>query len=111
MAEMLAAGTQLIDGLGATLQVDVGQHWQPDATFFELAKDREAVSAMLVEVIGESAANGHLTDSGSQKKTIIKMAVAGDGRSKVEAWTPRYMQFPQAAYTARPLTAVARFAA
>ena len=108
MAETLAAGTQLIDGLGATLKVDVGQHWQPDATFFDLAKDREAVSEMLAEVIGASAAKCHLTDSGSQKKTIIKMALAGDGRSKVEAWTPRYMRFPQAAYTARPLTASAR---
>ncbi len=108
MAETLAAGTQLIDGLGAILKVDVGQHWQPDATFFELAKDREAVSEMLAEVIGAPAAKCHLTDSGSQKKTIIKMALAGDGRSKVEAWTPCYMQFPQAAYTARPLTASAR---
>ena len=75
------------------------------ATFFDLVKDREAVSEMLAEVIGAPAAKCHLTDSGSQKKTIIKMALAGDGRSKVEAWTPYYMQFPQAAYTARPLTA------
>ena len=111
MAETLAAGTGLIDALGTTLKVDVGQHWQPDATFFELAKDREAVSEMLAEVIGESAATCHLTDSGSKKKSIIKMALAGDGRSKVDAWTPRYMQFPLAAYTARPLTAAARFAA
>ena len=63
---------------------------------------------MLVEVIGPAAAKCHLTASGSQKKTIIKMALAGDGRSKVNAWTPRYLQFPQAAYTARPLTACLR---
>ena len=108
MAETLAAGTQLIDQLGATLKVDAGQQWQPDATFFELAKDREAASEMLTEVIGAPAAKCHLTDSGSQKMSIIKMALAGDGRSKVEAWTPRYMRFPQAAYTARPMTASAR---
>ncbi len=111
MAETLAAGTQLIDELGAILKVDLAKHWQPDAAFFELVKDREAVSEMLAEVIGAPAAKCHLTDGGSQKKTIIKMALAGDGRSKVEAWTPRYLQFPQAAYTARPLTAAARFAA
>ena len=108
MAETLAAGTGLIDALGADLKVDAGQNWQPDAVFFELVKDREAVSEMLAEVIGPSAAKGHLTDSGRQKKTIIKMALAGDGRSKVDAWTPRYLQFPQAAYTARPLTACVR---
>ena len=111
MAETLAAGTQLIDRLGATLKVDAGQQWQPDTTFFDLVKDREAVSEMLAEVIGASAAKGHLTDSGSQKKSIIKMALAGDGRSKVETWTPRYLRFPQAAYTARPLTACASPAA
>ena len=111
MAETLAASTQLIDALGATLKVDAGQHWQPDAAFFELAKDREAVSEMFAEVIGAPAAKCHLTDSGSQKKTIITMPLAGDGRSMVEAWTLHYMQFPQEAYTARPMTASARFAA
>ena len=108
MAETLAAGTGLIDTLGAALKVDASQYWRPDAVFFELAKDREAVSEMLAEVIGPAAAKCHLTASGSQKKTIIKMALAGDGRSKVDAWTPRYLLFPQAAYTARPLTACLR---
>jgi ParB family chromosome partitioning protein len=87
MAETLAAGTDLIDTLGQRLKVDCLQHWQPDEPFFVLVKDREAVSGMLAEVIGETAANSYLTEPGI-KKAIIRKALAGDGRSKVEGWSP-----------------------
>ena len=107
MAETLAAGTALIDTLGATLGVDMSRHWQPDDTFFPLVKDREAVSAMLAEVIGETTAATYLTDSGARKKALIRKALAGNGRAKVATWTPKPMAFPQAHYTARPLTAAA----
>ena len=33
----------------------------------------------------------------------MRKALVGDGRSKVTGWLPRYMAFPQAAYTERPL--------
>ena len=105
MAETLAAGSTVIDTLGTTLKVDMAAHWQPDETFFALVKDREAVSAMLAEVIGTTAANSYLTETGTKKKLIIRKALTGDGRTKVETWTPSYLQFPQAAYTARPLRA------
>ncbi len=101
----LAMGTGLIDTLGQSLNVDVGQHWQPDDLFFDLAKDREAVSAMLSEVIGETAARSYLTETGTKKKVIIRKALSGDGRAKVEGWLPRYVQFPQAQYSGRSLTA------
>lgn len=105
MAEALASGTALIDTLGETLAVDVAKHWQPDDTFFELARDREAVGAMLGEVVGAQAAAGYLTDTGTKKKAIIREALAGDGRTKVDGWTPRYMRFPQGGYTGRALLA------
>ncbi|MBX9591758.1 MAG: ParB/RepB/Spo0J family partition protein [Hyphomonadaceae bacterium] len=108
MAETLAAGTDLIDTLGARLGVDCLRHWQPDNTFFGLVKDREAVSGMLAEVIGETAAATYLTDTGTKKKMIIGKALAGDGRSKVETWTPRYMTFPQRGYTGRAVAAAER---
>ncbi len=111
MAETLAAGADLIDTLGQRLKVDCLQHWQPDDVFFALVKDREAVSGMLTEVIGETAASSYLTEPGTKKKTIIRKALAGDGRSKVEGWTPRYMAFPRAQYTKRPLAAAANAAA
>ena len=105
MAETLAMGTDLIDHLGTTLQVDIGMNWQPNDLFFNLMRDRDAITAMLAEVIGETAANSYLTQTGSKKKLIIRKALAGDGRTKVDGWMPRYVRFPQAAYTARPLAA------
>jgi ParB family chromosome partitioning protein len=108
MAETLAAGTDLIDTLGQHLKVDCLQHWLPDEPFFVLVKDREAVSGMLAEVIGETAANSYLTEPGTKKKAIIRKALAGEGRSKVEGWTPRYVAFPQRGYTSRDLKAASR---
>ena len=99
----LAAGTQLIDTLGSTLKVDIGRHWHPDDTFFTLVKDREVVAAMLSEVIGATAANSYLTETVTKKKVVIRKALAGEGRAKVEAWLPRYMSFPQQGYTKRPM--------
>ena len=98
-------GTGMIDTLGETLKVDIGASWQPDDLFFDLAKDREAVGAMLEEVIGEPAARSYVTETGSKKKAIIRKALAGEDRTKVEGWLPRYLRFPQAGYTDRPLTA------
>lgn len=108
MAETLAAGTDLIDTLGERLGVDCLRHWQPDDAFFALVKDREAVSGMLAEVIGETAAATYLTDTGTKKKMIIGKALTGDGRSKVASWTPRYMAFPQRGYTGRATAAAVR---
>jgi ParB family transcriptional regulator, chromosome partitioning protein len=102
MAETLAMGTGLIDTLGQVLNVDVGDHRQPDDLFFDVAKDREAVSAMLTKVIGETAARGYMieTGTGTKKKMIIRKALVGDGRTRVEGWLPRYRRFPQQQYTA-----------
>ena len=111
MAETLASGTALIDTLGERLAVDVGKHWQPDDTFFELARDREAVGGMLAEVIGAREADSYLTATGTKKKEIIRMALTGTSRAKVEGWLPRYMRFPQGGFTERPLVARQRPAA
>ncbi len=111
MAEALASGTALIDTLGETLAVDVAKHWQPDETFFELARDREAVGGMLAEVIGAREADSYLTATGTKKKEIIRMALTGTSRAKVEGWLPRYMRFPQGGFTERPLVARQRPAA
>ena len=111
MAETLAMGTGLIDTLGQVLTVDVGDNWQPCELFFDLAKDREAVSAMLTEVIGETAARSYLTETGTKKKAIIQKALAGVVRTRVEGWLPRYMRFPQSGYSGREMTAKMRSSA
>lgn len=107
-AETLALGTEVVDTLGATMAVDVGKHWQPEDTFFDLARDKEVLNAMLTEVIGKDAASSYLTGTGKAKKEIIKKALKGDGRKKVDGWLPRWMAFPAASYTKRKLTKVAR---
>lgn len=96
MAETLAVGTDIIDTLGQRLGVDCLQHWQPDDTYFALVKDREAVSGMLAEVIGDTAANTYLTEPGTKKKAIIRKALTGDGRTKVEKWAPPLHDVPAA---------------
>jgi ParB family chromosome partitioning protein len=68
MAETLAAGTELIDVLGKELGVDCLRHWQPDDAFFALLNDREAVGAMLAEVIGDTVANAYLTAPGARRR-------------------------------------------
>jgi ParB family chromosome partitioning protein len=103
MAETLAAGTGLIDTLGQQLAVDVGAEWHPDDVFFGLLRDRESLGAILAEMIGKRAADSYLTATGTAKKDIMRKALTGDGRSKVTGWLPRYMAFPQDAYTQRPL--------
>lgn len=111
MAETLGVGTGLIDMLGRHLGVDCLRHWQPDEPFFALVKDRETVTGMLVEVIGETAANSYLTETGTKKKAIMRKALLGDGRTKKEGWTPRYLAFAQGQYTSRPRAAGERLAA
>ena len=63
---------------------------------------------MLTDVIGETAAASYLTDTGTKKKALIAKALAGEGRSKVENWTPRYLAFPQQGYTGRAMMAASR---
>lgn len=106
MTETLALGSGLVDTLGETLKVDVSADWQPDDAFFDLVRDREAIGAMLAEVIGARAAASYLTDTGKAKKQIIRNALAGHGREKVEGWCPRWMAFPQGQYTKRRRTAL-----
>jgi ParB family transcriptional regulator, chromosome partitioning protein len=107
-AETLALGTEIVDTLGATMGVDVSKRWQPDDTFFDLTRDKEVLNAMLSEVIGKDAAASYLTGTGKTKKEIIRKALNGDGRKKVDGWLPRWFNFPATSYTKRKLTKVAR---
>lgn len=51
------------------------------------------------------AARSYLTETGTKKKALFRKALAGDGRTKVEGWLPRYMAYPQQRYTKRPAIA------
>ncbi len=108
MAETLAAGTDLIDTLGQRLKVDCLQHWQPDDTYLRPGQGPRGRHRHAGR--GDRRDGGQqLSDrAGTKKKAIIRKALAGDGRTKVENWTPRYLAFPRQGYTSRPLQAHAR---
>ena len=101
VAETLPCGSDIVEGLGVMLGVDMTHHWQPDDTFFDLLRDKEAINAMLKEIGGKRVADGNVTATAKVQKGIIQDFRSGSGREKVEGWQPRYMAFPMRAYTKR----------
>lgn len=102
MADALQTSTPIIELLGILLKVDMASVWAPDDAFFELIRDRDVVTAMLVEIAGEATAATHRGDTAKRQKEIIRGYLAGtNGRPKVENWLPRWIGFPPAHYTER----------
>lgn len=100
VAETLPCGSAMIEGLGSMLSVDMADHWQPDETFFDLFRDKEAINAMLKEVGGKSVADGNITTTAKFQKQIIQDFLSGsNGREQKKDWQPRYMGFPMKTYT------------
>ena len=62
MAESVAAGSAAVEVAGVHLKVDPREAWQPDATFFELIRERTTINAMLAEVAGEAVAKGNVSE-------------------------------------------------
>lgn len=98
MAETLAAGSPLVEALGAILKPSVAQWWTTDEVFLDLVRDRAAVNAMLAEVAGQTVADANVSETAKLQKTIIRDCLAGTGRPRVDAWVPRYMAFPVSGY-------------
>lgn len=62
-----------------------------------------ARAAALKEVAGRKVADGNLTEKVKTQKGILRDVVDGaNGRTKPEAWIPKWMGFPAQAYTRRP---------
>lgn len=101
MAETLEAQTGTVEALGRLFGTDMKNWWTPDASFFELLRDKEAVNAMLREVAGDMTADAHVASTAKVQKKIITDCLSGERRAKVEGWLPRYMAFPASGYTGR----------
>lgn len=101
MAETLAAQSGTVEALGALFSTDMRKWWQPDETFLDLLRDKEAINAMLREVAGDVTADAHTAATAKVQKKIIADCLSGEGRDKVEDWLPRYMAFPAQGYTGR----------
>ena len=88
--------------LGVYLGGDMATVWQPDDALLDLIRDRDALTAMVGEVAGESVAQANANEPGKALKTILRDSFDGTGgRAKVEGWVPRWMRFPASAYTTR----------
>ena len=101
MAETLAAQSGTVEALGALFSTDMRQWWKPDATFFDLLRDKETINAMLREIAGDVTADAHTASTAKVQKKIIADCLSGEGRAKVENWLPRYLAFPEGGYTGR----------
>jgi ParB family chromosome partitioning protein len=100
MAESLAAGSVVVEVVGVHLKADPCEAWQPDATFFELIRERVTINAMLAEVAGEAVAKGNVSEKVKTQKQIIGDCLAGkNDRLKVENWLPGVMAFPFRSYS------------
>lgn len=91
MAETLATGSAVTDAFGAHAKVSARDHWTPDATFFDLLRDRATVGAMLSEVAGQKAADRLVSAKLKDQKAALATAAAGK-----EGWCPGWMRFPTA---------------
>lgn len=112
VAETLACGSELIEGLGALLNVDMAKHWSPEETFFDLLRDKEAINAVLAEVAGKSTAKANITATAKLQKQIIQDCINGKRKPHTPEWRPRYMNFPMKGYTKRGgIEAIEGFAA
>ena len=101
MAETLASGTPLIETIGVHLGLDMADYWVADEAFYSLIRDREVLTEILRDVGGDAVANAHASEKGKTIKGVIGDFLTGNGRTKREAWVPRWMAFPPSAYTQR----------
>lgn len=103
MADTLETGSDAVDAAGTALAVDARQHWQPDAVFFDLLRDRFTVNAMLADIGGKAIARANIAEKAKTQKAIIRDYLAGtNGRAKVEGWLPSWMEFPFRALGGKP---------
>lgn len=100
MADSLSVHSSLIDTLGAELETDMSAHWQPDATFIDLIRDKQVLNAMIGELAGENAAKEHVTATAKTQKAMLNACLDGTRKPTTENWMPRFMAFPQGSYRA-----------
>lgn len=102
MGETLAAGSPMVELLGALLKVDMAAVWQADDALLDSIRDREVIGRIVAEVAGDVVATANAGESVKVQRQIVRDCLAGTGgRVKAEGWVPRWMAFPPSAYTDR----------
>jgi ParB family chromosome partitioning protein len=90
VAESLPANGGLLEVIGTLLRVDLRPHWTPDATFFALLRDKDALKRMLSEVGRDPPAKATTAEL---RATLQRRLDGQDGRP-ITDWLPRYLAFP-----------------
>lgn len=110
MGETLMAGSAMVEAAGNHIGVDMTALWSPDEAFFTLVRDRPTVNLLLRDIGGKRAADGNLAETAKTQKAVIRDFLAGtNNRKKVDNWTPKWLLFPAASYSARGFPTLARW--
>ncbi len=97
VAETLPSASEIVEILGAEMNVDLDEFHSPDDTFFDLLKDKHAINGMIAEIIDPAAAARQISDTAKAQKATIRSAMTLTNPD----WWPRYFSFPMSAYTDR----------
>lgn len=99
MADSLEVGSELVDLAGEHLAVNMAATWTPDNVFFDLLRDKRVINTVVADLASKSVADANVSATGKVQKQIIRDCLTGgNGRTKVEGWVPRWMQFPSRCY-------------
>lgn len=102
MGETLAAGSAMVELLGALLNVDMASVWQADDALLDGIRDKEVIGGIITEVAGDAVASANAGEIVKVQRQIVRDCLAGtNGRAKVENWVPRWLAFPPSTYTDR----------
>ena len=97
MAKTLTSMPELIEAAGTAL--DASPQWTPTLASLALVRDKGILDCMLNEARGWTHRNA-AGETSSEKRRLI-LATPDSDRTK---WLPKWLQFPQAKYTDRPLS-------
>lgn len=93
MAEVLEAGTSLVNRLGMMMKIDMAERWNADDAFLDLITSKATLLSMLEDVAGPDTASAHKDSKGKVVRSVVRQLLTGEGRAKVEGWVPGLMSF------------------
>jgi ParB family chromosome partitioning protein len=96
MAETLDSGGPAAEAALHACGTDLRMHWKPDATFFDLLRDRRVVNAMVSDIGSPSLAEACASETLKAQKEVLANRIAGEGCKPDPHWRPGWMQVPPA---------------
>jgi len=94
MAESLESGGSIIEAVLHTCDTNAAEFWKPDAAFFDLLRDKRAITAFLTEAISPEAARKAESLTGKTRKDMLTAALTANEDGAGTSWRPGWMQVP-----------------